>query len=107
MKKTKKPSRASRMAAPACWAVYFTHTWGSRDERKQSIDLTYQECREHLRLLRKLERQSKMGHRYVMRRLPNSPLCVTAHSNTREAARHVPCEVVQDNDTTGGTNAQP
>jgi hypothetical protein len=26
--------------------------------------------------------------------LPNSPLCVTAHSNTREAARHVPCEVV-------------
>jgi hypothetical protein len=55
-----------------CWAVYFTRRWGQPDNRKHSIDLAYQDCREHLRILRKMERQSKMGHRYAMRRKPNT-----------------------------------
>jgi hypothetical protein len=52
-----------------CWAVYFTRRCGKGDDTRQSIDLTYQQCREHLRLLRKMEKGCKMGNRWAMRRL--------------------------------------
>jgi hypothetical protein len=56
------------------WAVYITRTWRGPEFRKQSIDLTYQEAREHLRLLRKIERSCPMGTRYAMHKLPPEPM---------------------------------
>jgi len=41
---------------------------------------------------------------FEMYRIANSPLCVTTHSNTREAARHVAREVVGERE---GDGAQP
>jgi hypothetical protein len=64
--------RASRSAAPPCWAVFITKAWGQKiEELQQSIPLTKQEAKDHMGLLRRMEKESPMGKRYRMRKLPN------------------------------------
>jgi hypothetical protein len=55
--------------------VFITKAWGEKiEERQQSIPLTKQEAKTHIDVLRRMHHG--WGHRYRMRKLSNSAICV-------------------------------